>query len=372
MDHKIPGAVLEVRRRPGRLVRVRHGPRGLDGIETWVMTLAIALLDSGRGSGLQNTSLLRLVRLMRLSRISRMVRLLRAFPELLFMMKGLLAAARSVACTFALLVGVLYIFGIAFTQLSEGTHFGDEYFQSVLDSMYILLIAGTLLDNVGAVVNNIGQESTLCAVMFMVVIVLAALTMMNMLVGVLCEVVTNVAAAEKEALAVAFVKSRVRHILQNTGLDRDEDGLISKDELGALVENTEATTVLKEVGVDVVALVDFADFIFQSDRQGQRFEKKLDFNEFMDLVLKLRGTNSATVRDIVEMRTFINAQNTAMNNQLARIEERQRFFEKNVLGRLSDLSRLEGFQKSVVEQQRRVNAKLDRVCAAMSPEEVGT
>lgn len=329
-------------------------------IETWILTVTIALMDSGRhGSGLQNTSLLRLLRIMRLSRLSRMVRLLRAFPELLFMMKGLLAAARSVACTFALLVGVLYIFGIAFTQLSDGTIFGDKYFQTVLDSMYVLLMAGTLLDNVGTVMGHIGQESAFCAVLFMVVIFLAALTIMNMLVGVLCEVVTNVASAEKEALAVAFVKGKVRHILQDTGLDQNEDGRISKDELEALVENTEAAMALQEVGVDVVALVDFADFIFQSDRQGQQFEKKLDFEEFMDLILKLRGTNTATVRDMVDMRTFIHAQNTAMNNQLARIEERQRLFEKNLLDRISGLSRIEDCQRKLEAQQKKVSARLD-------------
>merc|ERR1712232_1511815 len=193
--------------------------------------------------------------------------------------------------------------------------------------------------------KEIGRESALFVTMFLIVMVLGALTVMNMLVGVLCEVVSAVAATEEEQAAVSFIKARVRFLLQDSGLDQNNDGLISKEEFEKLIEHPEASVALQEVGVDVIALVDCAEFIFQSDDRGQKFEKKLGFDDFMDIVLKLRGGNMATVRDIVDLRKFVHSRNTGRNNQLARMEERQKYTEEKLHG---------------------LNSKIDHLCNSIS------
>ena len=53
----------------------------------------------------------------------------------------------------------------------------------------------------------------------------------------------------------------------------------------------------------MVALVDLADAIF-TDENGQE-EEELSFPKFMEVVLNLRGSNHATVKDIVDLRKFI-------------------------------------------------------------------
>mmetsp|Transcript_34779 Transcript_34779/g.64434 ORF Transcript_34779/g.64434 Transcript_34779/m.64434 type:complete len:179 (-) Transcript_34779:59-595(-) len=63
------------------------------------------------------------------------------------------------------------------------------------------------------------------------------------------------------------------------------------------------------MGVDVVALVDLCDFIFQD-------EMYLDFRHFMDLVMQLRGSNQATVKDIVDLRRFITMEFNALLHAL--------------------------------------------------------
>merc|ERR1719498_276364 len=161
----------------------------------------------------------------------------------------------------------------------------------------------------------------MCAVAYAVVILLAALTMMNMLVGVLCEVVSAVAATEKEELAVTLVRTTLQQILNDTGLDTFKDGQISKDEFAELVQRPEAVIALKEVGVDVTILVDYADIMFQSDKEGKVFERALTFPEFMDLVLQLRDTNHATVKDVTSLRKFIHCQNTTRNIRLQRLDD---------------------------------------------------
>jgi len=236
------------------------------------------------------------------------------------MLRGMVQAVRSVAYTLGLLMSIIYVFSILLKQLSAGSVVGEAYFPSVAESVYTLLLHGTLLDGVGDVLNDLRTETPLVALVFSLVVFLAALTMMNMLVGVLCEVMSSVAATEREQIAVAFVKERVQTILKD--LDSNNDGRITKREFESILHNERATRALKEAGIDPVALVDFAELIFQSDACGKEFEKTLNFHDFMDLALQLRGSKGATVRDVVDLRKVIQADSSCLNLRLARLEER--------------------------------------------------
>lgn len=280
-------------------------------IETWIMYAilhATAQQNSTASERLGNASILKVLRLLRLTRMARMVRLLRAIPELMILVKGMAVATRSVFFTLCLLVVIIYIFGIAFTQLTLDTNIGAEYFKTVLASMNTLLLYGTFLEDTPDVINAVGDESNLLRAIFLLFILLASLTVMNMLVGVLVEVVSVVSSVEKETLQVNFVKGRLAQIISDYNLDANKDGQVSKAEFEMLLSNPEATRALRDVGVDVVGLVDFHDFLFQD---GQDFS----FENFMQVVLSLRGTNKATVKDIVDFRKWI-------TSELGRIEEK--------------------------------------------------
>merc|ERR1719311_1101304 len=113
-------------------------------VETWL----IPLLSSGGKSPLSGMSILRLLRLLRLTR---MMRLMKALPELLVLIKGVVAASSAVASSMVLLVGSIYIFGIIFTsslgKQAEDQEIIDRYGNLWL-SCFHLFMAGTLLDNI--------------------------------------------------------------------------------------------------------------------------------------------------------------------------------------------------------------------------------
>jgi hypothetical protein len=120
---------------------------------------------------------------------------------------------------------------------------------------------------------------------------------MNMLVGVLCEVVSVVSSVEKEELTVNYVKTRLMTLFR--GADADKSMTINREEFSdLLIGKKEAALIIREIGVDVVGLVDFADFIFEE-------QQELSFGTFMELVLSLRGSNTSTVKDIIDLRKFI-------------------------------------------------------------------
>jgi len=130
----------------------------------------------------------------------------------------------------------------------------------------------------------------------MMFIFLAPLTVLGMLAGVLVEVVSVVSNVEKETMVVTFVTQQLRMMLNE--VDLDQNGMISQGEFSDLVVRQDAARMMASVGVDVIGLADFCDFLF-SDCEF------ISFSSFMELVLQLRGTNQATVKDIVDMRKFV-------------------------------------------------------------------
>merc|ERR1712032_1731760 len=214
----------------------------------------------------------------------------------MILIKGLSVAARSVFCTLGLLVIIIYIFALAFKQLCDGTVLGEERFYSVGQSMRTLFLDAILPDQ-AAIVNETGEESVGFGLLLMVFILLGSLTVMNMLVGILVEVVSVVSSVENEQLTVNFVKQKLQTLKYSETTESSIDR-ISRHEFEKLLVRPEAAKIIQEVGVDVVGLVDFADVIFQD-------ADELSFGEFMGLILQFRGTNNATVRDIVDLRKFM-------------------------------------------------------------------
>jgi len=287
-------------------------------LETWAMT-AFLLIAGGSGLG-GNMGIMRIARLLRLSRMARMARLFRAIPELLIMIKGMLAATRSVFFTLCLLAIIMYVFGIAFTQL-VGEDL-PEKFGTVPVSMHTLLLDGTLLDGLGDVISNLKQLNVAFAMLFYLYVLLGCLTVMNMLIGVLCEVVSAVASTEKETILVSFMRGQLEKVWEEVcGEEAAGHGDISKEQFSMILGSVEACDALEEAGVDPIGLVDNIDFIFEGheeDDDGNLKDKTLSFGDFVGLVLTLRGSNNATVKDIVDLRKYLNSSIYKLRDDLRR------------------------------------------------------
>jgi len=261
-------------------------------METWVMLIIIAAMGGGE-SPMGNVGILRLFRLLRLSRLLRM---LRSLPELMILIKGMITAMTSVFYVMCLLLIITYVFAIAFTQLAVGTEsIGDTYFANVSLSMYSLLIHATFLDDLAGFMNDLRAEMWPLLIIALVFIYFAALTVMNMLIGVLCEVVSAVAATEKEEILAFTVKEQLSSIAES--LDQNFDGKISYTEFAQILEQPMALRALQQVGVSPLGLVDFAELFFIED--GEPVE--LTFDAFMEMVLDLRESNEATVKDVLNL-----------------------------------------------------------------------
>jgi len=315
-------------------------------VETWL----IPGIVGGNTDSLSDVSLLRMLRLLRLTR---MVRLMRSVPELLTLLKGMGIAARSVAYTLLLLLIIMYIFGIIFKSQLIGTEHRQlkNYFDGIPMSMWTLLFAGCLLDDITIVSDLLIKEGILMASIFILFVLLSSLMVLNMLIGVLCAVVTAVAAAEKEKVLINYVKSRLMGVLHK--LDEDGNGTISKAEFDQLVLIPDAVHALSDLGVDVMNLVSLADHLFdddqhehkhkalvhhasatQTDEQAEKVEEdeevSMSFADFMEMVIRLRSDNIPSVADIVDLRKLIfKGQRQAMR-RLHHIEKGQHELQRGI------------------------------------------
>merc|ERR1712187_1016424 len=113
---------------------------------------------------------------------------------------------------------------------------------------------------------------------------LCTLTLMNMLLGIICEVMTNVANDEKDGIAMKLVTEEIRKCLKGTDCEN-----ISKDKFEKIITDRGAARALTHVKVDVPALLDFAEYLFQSDAKGECFDRILTFDDFMDVIMQVRG-----------------------------------------------------------------------------------
>ncbi|OLP81335.1 hypothetical protein AK812_SmicGene38140 [Symbiodinium microadriaticum] len=213
------------------------------------------------GDGAANTidvSMLRMLRLVKLTRLSRMARVLRSVPEL-----AIIVIAGSCTGLFVL----IYVFAVVFRQLTDGNDLGAAYFSSVPTAMDTLLMDGILADYAPIlhVVGTQGGPLEWCIMLFFVL--LAAITIMYMLVGVLVEVVGALAHAEKESITVGYVASTLRDKMHSHG--HDVESPLSKAELQDLLLDPEILEVLSSVQVDVVALMELVNIAYEdAERSG--------------------------------------------------------------------------------------------------------
>merc|ERR1740121_1607533 len=172
--------------------------------------------------------------------------------------------------------------------------------------MATVMLEGLLPDHQGPVVE-IGDESFVYGLLFMIFIVVGSITVMNMLTGMLVQVVQGIADVEKEELHLSWVKMELERVM--TAMDVNKDVMLSKEEVENVLCNPEACKVINEVGVDVVQLVEVAEFHIFKERDD------ISFAEFLDLVLQLRHSKAVCLRDIVYLQQFV-------SNELLMTEDR--------------------------------------------------
>jgi len=258
-------------------------------LETWVITLIFFAVGMRGSSNLSNLALLRIFRLVKLLRVTRMARLMRGLPELFILLKGLRAASRSVALFWVLWWILIYVYALVFRLVTDGP---TVYFNSMPQAMNSLLL-DAILPNHAHYVRAVTEENIVFWILILSFIAVAYVLLMNMLVGVLVEVVQAIAVIEKEGIAVLSLATDLRSIMLLNSINL-ETGL-NKECIEDLVGQAEFAAVVESAGADVHTVTDMLHSMFedQSDEDG-----KISIEDFVEAILNLRGANPVKVKDV--------------------------------------------------------------------------
>ncbi|CAK0865834.1 unnamed protein product, partial [Prorocentrum cordatum] len=104
------------------------------------------------------------------------------------------------------------------------------------------------------------------ALVFSLCVVAAGLAIQNMLIGVLCEVVSSVGIEERSNLKRQEVEEKLNVAVVRMGCT---DGMVTKENFMRIFDcsNDEHSIaqLFGDVGVDLIGLLDFSDFIFHDE-----------------------------------------------------------------------------------------------------------
>jgi len=275
--------------------------------ETWILWL---LSLSGVTIAKADMRVFAVLRTLRLLRVLQTARVFRHVPELLVIVRGIGMAFRAIIVVLLFLGLLIYVAAVIFRVLLDGTPFGEQRFRNVSAAMATLLLDCALAgDKGGPIIREANGEHWIYAVAVFVFVLLANVTLMGLLAGVLVQTVKTVAEVENEKKMVFRNFTTMDDFWELLALAESRDGCVSEVELHRLLADTDAPKILKKMDVDVETLVNLSEFVF--GQHGGRMTRH-DFNK---LVLDLRSTQKATLKDHVETRHFVLQQLLRINNE---------------------------------------------------------
>merc|ERR1711939_219395 len=114
--------------------------------------------------------------------------------------------------------------------------------------MITLATHGVLGDNLKKAVDATCKQSGFLCAAFFVFMLLSAITLYNMLLGVLCEVITRTTEEEKQAMLIEHFKANMLAAFE--AIDHTSDGYISREEWQDISQSDAIMSSLEELGIE--------------------------------------------------------------------------------------------------------------------------
>lgn len=307
-------------------------------LETWIMVIVKAIIGGG-GEGVGPLGALRLLRLLRLARMGRLMRFV---PELGKLVKGMIKAFRSVFFILIFLILVMYVFAIIFTgtlsdrekypltpaceSLSEaeieeevaciadfeysddGGPYGRDLFATMGDSFMTLFTRGVLGDNLDETVQAILDESVWLMWAFFIFFAITFATLLNMLIGVICEVIQDAAEEEERQDNESLLKTTIEEAFDE--IDLNDDGVVSPKEWAQVKKNEKVRQTLKTLGLEEERMEErleqMSNFIFrEKDDHSEDGGQGLTVEELTRRVVEMRPDADASALDLELMKSQV-------------------------------------------------------------------
>lgn len=271
-------------------------------LETWLLPV-VYFISSTNSSSTDNMRVVMIFRVLRFFKVLRLAKVLRQVPELLIIVRGVFMAYKAISFTFILIAVIVYAGALLFRVLLEDTTLGAERFRSVPVAMGTLLIEATLSGSRGgSIIREANDVHLTCALAVLLYVVLANVTMMGVLGGLLVQAVktvTEVEKAESDFHNLFDLLNQLWHL----ALEHDYDGdkSITLPEFQAILRDQDTIRELNRADVDMDSLFECSDFIFSTCSEDGKLSRK----QFLQCVMDHRGKQAAKVKDHIHTRRLV-------------------------------------------------------------------
>lgn len=256
----------------------------LQNVEEITHIITLQSDDDANGAG-SSFGYLRLLRLVRLLRVLRIVRIMRFVAELRKLVCSIGSSLQSLAWTVVLLIYVLYVAAVCFTQLVANHMRGDIlpapelglYFGSLGHSLLSLFQAISGGVDWEVLCRPLGSIHVCVMILFSFYIAFAVLAMMNVVTGVFVDSALQSSAKDQEQDLIL----RMREFYHKTSLDNG--GSITWDEFEHHLKDKDSLDYFKNIGVNIAEAKSLFELL-DVNEQGV-----VDGDEFVMGCLRLRG-----------------------------------------------------------------------------------
>lgn len=135
-----------------------------------------------------------------------------------------------------------------------------------------------------------GPFEIVALAIFLAFLGFAAIMMMNLLVGILCGVVTTIDHESRNEVEIGYIKDVILSALKR--FDLDNSGAISNEEMQRVIEDPETRLLFADLKIDMAYLTEYKDLVFSDSAQ------EIPIQRAMELVTECRGCLPATVSTI--------------------------------------------------------------------------
>lgn len=293
-------------------------------LETWIMPAA-------GGGGMGGLGILRLLRLLR---ITRMAKLMRAIPEIMTIVKGLVAALRSVGTTAVLMALVTYVFAIILTSTyHQGlVADGDEpdnamvNFGSMGKSVFSLIIMGAIFDDLTYCTDSIRETgNTMMLIVFIIYMLMTGFTVMNMLIGILAEVVQATGEGETKAAELSLLTESIQSIISKLDVDGNEQ--ISQSEFQQMKSSEELVDVLETLKISYEQFDKYGELVFgtteaqESKRCSASGEPAITYTDLVRIIYKLRPGTTVGALELACFQHGVGSFMSSLDKKMKKLEK---------------------------------------------------
>jgi len=242
---------------------------------------------------------LRLTKLLRLARVSRLARHL---PEMSTLSRSLTSGFRAVLSCCLLIAIATYMFAMVLHAIMADQDQTNEKlerlngrgFKSIGRCMWSLTIDATFLMDSHVVMTELMFSNSLRGIVactiFAAFVLLSNVTLMNMLVAVLVEQVSECAKLERDDQETQWIQETIMEELKRCD---DGDGKITKREFFAVLNDDTFQDGFRVLNIDKLYLTELQAMMFPAGGDA-----KVDIQAIMHLVLMCRGGLTCTVEHL--------------------------------------------------------------------------